>query len=352
MPRAAHIRPNSGTMGNNFPHERLQQREPGMLVYIAIVILALAALVWSADRFVLAASRTARTMGLPPLLVGLTVVAMGTSAPELLVSATAAVQGRPGIAIGNALGSNIANIALILGLTALIAPVAVYSRLLRREFPALILTTGLAILLMANNQLTRLDGLILLAAFIILLTWLAWLARQGTRHDPLVSGHLPPRSPPRPLWPDLLWLIASLLVLLLSAQLLVGGAASLARELGVSETVIGLSMVAAGTSLPELATCVTATLRRQFDIAIGNILGSNLFNILAVLMLPALLAPGPLPDGILVRDLPVMAGLTVLLYLMCRGWPSPYTITRREGLVLLGIFALYQSWLFVLGNGG
>ena len=322
-----------------------------MLSYAATVIVALAALVWSADRFVLGASRSARALGLPALFVGLTVVAMGTSAPELLVSATAAVQGSPGIAIGNVLGSNIANIALILGLTAVIAPIAVYSRLLRREFPVLILTTALAVVLMANNQLTRLDGLILLAAFMGLLGWLGWLARQGPGDDPLVSGHAPPDTTHNALWRNLLWLMVGLLVLLLSARLLVWGAVNMARELGVSETVIGLSMVAIGTSLPELATSMAAVLRRQFDIAIGNILGSNMFNILAVLMLPALLAPGSLPAGILVRDLPLMAALTLLLYVMCRGWPSPYSITRREGAILLAIFIAYQAWLFMAGGG-
>ncbi len=322
-----------------------------MFVYAVTVILALATLVWGADRFVLGASRSARAMGLPALLVGLTVVAMGTSAPELMVSTTAALQGSPGIAIGNVLGSNIANIALILGLTALVAPIAVYSRLLRREFPALILTTALGILLMANNQLTRIDGVILLVAFIALLAWIGWLARHGASNDPLVSGHVTARLSLPPLWRNLCWLVTGLLALLASARLLVWAASNMALELGVSETVIGLSVVAVGTSLPELATSIVAALRRQFDIAIGNIIGSNMFNILAVLMLPALLAPGQLPAGILVRDLPLMAGLTLLLYLMCRGWPSPYAITRREGLVLLGIFIAYQSWLFVLGNG-
>lgn len=322
-----------------------------MLIYLAAVVIALVALVWSADRFVLGAAGTARGLGLPPLFVGLTIVAMGTSAPEMLVSATAAVQGSPGIAIGNAVGSNIANIALILGITALIAPVAVSSRLLRREFPALILTTALATMLLANNYLGRLDGLILLGGFIALLSWLGWLTRNSNRSDPLVAAHAPETPPAPSLAYNLWWLGAGLLVLLLSARLLVWGASNLARGIGVSEAVIGLSVVAVGTSLPELATSIAAVTRRQFDIAIGNILGSNMFNILAVLMLPALLAPGMLPAGIVLRDLPLMVALTVLLYVMCRGWPSPYAITRREGAVLLAVFIAYQGWLFATGNG-
>lgn len=322
-----------------------------MLIHITAVAVALVALVWSADRFVLGAAGTARNLGLPAILVGLTVVAMGTSAPELLVSATAAIQGSPGIAIGNVLGSNIANIALILGLTAVVRPVAVYSRLLRREFPALILTTALAAVLLGNNYLGRVDGLILLSGFIGLLSWLGWLTHSSPTSDTLVVAHTPEGMPPPSLTRNLLWLIGGLIVLLLSARVLVWGASNLARGLGVSETVIGLSVVAIGTSLPELATCIAAALRRRFDIAIGNILGSNMFNILAVLMLPALLAPGTLPAGILMRDLPLMGTLTVSLYVMSRGWPSPYAITRREGAVLLGVFIAYQSWLFLAGNG-
>ncbi|MES1942846.1 K+-dependent Na+/Ca+ exchanger-like protein [Salinisphaera sp. PC39] len=318
-----------------------------MLLSLVAVAGGLALLVFSADRFILGAAASARALGVPALLIGLTVVGIGTSLPEIVVSTVASVQGKAGLAIGNAVGSNITNILLVLGATALMMPLAVPRGLSRRELPVLLAVTGGAWLLAADGQLSALDGILLLLALAALLAFLARLARDDgdPADDPLAAEiiaanevELAPRAAAG-------WLALGVVLMPVSSQLLVWGASNIAAALGVSELVIGLTVVAVGTSLPELATSLAAVRRRAHELVLGNIVGSNLFNLLAVLPAPALLAPGLLPDGALARDLPVMAGATVALFLLCvlRGG----RIGRGHGLLLLAAFAAYQTLLYV-----
>lgn len=318
-----------------------------MLLSLAAVAGGLALLVFSADRFILGAAASARALGVPALLIGLTVVGIGTSLPEIVVSTVASVQGKAGLAIGNAIGSNITNILLVLGATSLVMPLAVPRGLSRRELPVLLAVTGGAWLLAADGQLSAADGVILLLALAGLLVFLARLARSDgdPEDDPLAAEiaaanevELAPRAAAG-------WLALGVVLMPVSSQMLVWGASNIAAALGVSELVIGLTVVAVGTSLPELATSLAALRRRAHELVLGNIVGSNLFNLLAVLPAPALLAPGLLPDGALARDLPVMAGATVVLFLLCvlRGG----RIGRGHGLLLLGAFVAYETLLYM-----
>ncbi|HSM27928.1 MAG TPA: calcium/sodium antiporter, partial [Thioalkalivibrio sp.] len=311
------------------------------------VIAGLAVLTWSADRFVLGAAGLARTLGVTPLLIGLTVVAFGTSAPEIIISVLASLQGSPGLAVGNAIGSNIANIGLVLGVAALIAPLTVASRVLRRELPVLLVVTLLGLLLLADGVLGVRDGLVLLAG-LLLLTF--WLVRQGMAQNgeinPLATEVEESLPPGLSLPMALFWLLLGLALLLLSSRTLVWGAVEIAQALGVSELVIGLTIVAIGTSLPELAASVAAALKGENDLAIGNIVGSNLFNLLAVLAIPGILAPAAVENAVLFRDYPLMLGLTVLLFIfaLTRGREAGQ-IQRWQGAMLLGLFAGYLTLL-------
>ncbi len=315
------------------------------LMPIAALIVGLLLLIWSADRFVEGASATARHFAVPPLLVGMVIVGFGTSAPELVVSALAASQGNPSLALGNAWGSNIVNMGLILGVTALIAPIQVRSQVLRKELPLLIGVTALSALLAWDLGLSRWDAIALLAAFALLM---GWSIREAMTHgdDALAQetdAELQAHAMPLPR--ALLWLVLGLLVLVGASRLLVWGAVDIAQGLGVSDLVIGLTVVAVGTSLPELASCVAAARKGEDDIALGNVLGSGLFNTLAVVGLAGVIAPMDLEPAALTRDLPVMAGLTLLLYQMGRGWRRPGRINRWEGGGLLAVYVVYTAWL-------
>lgn len=316
-----------------------------MLLPVAAVIAGLLLLIWSADRFVEGASATAQHFAVPPLLVGMVIVGFGTSAPELVVSVIAATQGNPALALGNAWGSNIVNMGLILGVTALIAPIQVRSVVLRKELPLLMAVTALSALLAWDLTLSRANALVLLAAFAALMVWSIREARthgddalaQETASE-LKAGALPlPRA--------LLWLVLGLVVLVASSRLLVWGAVEIAQNLGISDLVIGLTVVAIGTSLPELASCVAAARKGEDDIALGNVLGSGLFNTLAVVGLAGTIAPMDVESAALTRDLPVMAGLTVLLWKMGRGWRRPGRINRWEAGGLLSVYGAYTLWL-------
>ncbi len=315
------------------------------LMPIAALIVGLLLLIWSADRFVEGASATARHFAVPPLLVGMVIVGFGTSAPELVVSALAASQGNPSLALGNAWGSNIVNMGLILGVTALIAPIQVRSQVLRKELPLLIGVTALSALLAWDLGLSRWDAIVLLAAFALLM---GWSIREAMTHgdDALAQEtDVELQAHALPLPRALLWLVLGLLVLVGASRLLVWGAVEIAQGLGVSDLVIGLTVVAVGTSLPELASCVAAARKGEDDIALGNVLGSGLFNTLAVVGLAGVIAPMDLEPAALTRDLPVMAGLTLLLYQMGRGWRRPGRINRWEGSGLLAVYVGYTAWL-------
>ncbi|QKT02907.1 calcium/sodium antiporter [Ectothiorhodospiraceae bacterium 2226] len=316
-----------------------------MLAYIAAIGVGFALLLWGADRFVTGASALARTLGVSPLVIGLTVVGFGTSAPEMLVSAVAAWQGSPGIAVGNALGSNITNVGLVLGLTALVTPLAVRSETLRREFPILLAIMLVVLLLLLDGEMARWNGLVLLAG----MGWVAyWMVSLGLREaaDPMAGEYEQELPPPMPLARALLWLALGLALLLVSSRMLVWGAVGIAEALGVSDLVIGLTVVAIGTSLPELAASLVGALKGEHDIAIGNVLGSNMFNLLAVLGIAGALAPHTLDPQVLTRDFAVMAGFTLALFAMAFGFRRQGRINRLEGALLFAAYGVYVGVLY------
>ncbi len=315
-----------------------------MLESYLAVIAGLALLTWSADRFVDGAGNLARILGAPPLLIGITIVGIGTSAPEVLVSISAVINDTPNLAVGNAIGSNITNIALVLGITALICPLAVNSGILRRELPLVLGVSALAVVFCLDLRLSRGEGATLLLGFVLVLAWMLHLARTGSQDDPMLSEIIAHEQeqdgmPPGKAW---FWVGVGLLLLPISAQLLVWGASTIARHFGISELVIGLTIVALGTSLPELAASLMSALRKEADLALGNVLGSNLFNLLLVLAIPGLMSGPALDPDIKVRDLPVMIGLTVVLFVMAWGWRGQGRISRLEGGTLLAAFVGYQ----------
>ncbi|RRQ20762.1 calcium/sodium antiporter [Thiohalobacter thiocyanaticus] len=316
-----------------------------MIIPLLAVIAGFALLIWSADRFVAGAAALARHFGMPALLIGMVVVGFGTSAPEMVVSGLAAAQGNPGIALGNAYGSNIANIALILGITALISPIAVHSQVLRKELPLLAAVTVLAAWQLHDGTVSQTDALVLLGVFALIMGWSIFQGLRG-RGDPLgdeIDQEL--ASHPMPLSRALLWLGIGLLVLIASSRLLVWGAVTIAQQLGVSDLIIGLTVVAIGTSLPELASSIIAARKGEHDIALGNIIGSNLFNTLAVVGIAGGITPLAVGPEVFSRDMLVMGALTLSLFVFGYGFRGPGRINRLEGGALLGCYFGYTGWL-------
>lgn len=321
------------------------------LAFIA-VLFGLTLLVWSAGRFVEGSASTARHFGMPPLLIGMVIVGFGTSAPEMVVSALAASQGNPGIALGNAYGSNITNIALILGVTALISPIAVHSQVLRKELPIITLVTALAAWQLWDGEITRLDAIVLLTVFGGLMAWTIW---QGLRkkEDALGSEmeqELDVRA--MPIRRAIFWLVVGLVLLIVSSRILVWGAVEIAHGFGVSDMIIGLTIVAVGTSMPELASSIIATRKGEHDIALGNILGSNLFNTLAVVGIAGAIHPMAVGPEVFSRDILVMAALTLSLFVIGYGFRGPGRINRIEGAVLLACYVGYTAYLISTAFGG
>jgi len=317
-----------------------------MLVSIALILVGFALLIWSADRFVMGAAALARNMGISPLLIGLTIVGFGTSAPEILVSGMASLQGNQGLAIGNALGSNIANIGLILGITAIVVPLAVNSDILRKEYPLLLFVSMASYVIVMDGNLGRTDGAILLSGLFISMFILVKIGKRRQKSDVLAQEFTDEIPSDMSSGQSIMWFCIGLVVLLIGSRLLVTGAVDIARTFGVSDLVIGLTIVAIGTSLPELATSITSALKGEHELAVGNIIGSNLYNLLAVLAIPGLLSPGPVAQEILNRDMPVMLGLTLALFLMGRGRDGKGSINRLAGAILLLVFVAYQSWVY------
>ena len=306
----------------------------------------LAILVWSADRFVDGAAATAQHFSVPPLLIGMVIVGFGTSAPEMVVSATSAINGNPGIALGNAYGSNIANIGLILGVTALICPIAVHSQVIRKELPILVGITIISALLLWDATISRLDAVILLTIFAGLMFW---TIRQGTRKDADTFGDEMAQELAEhamPLSRALMWIGVGLVFLIGSSNLLVWGAVEIAQAFGISDLIIGLTVVAIGTSLPELASSVAAARKNEPDIALGNIVGSNLFNTLAVVGIAGSISPFAAPPEIFSRDILVVGAMTLALVGVCYGFKGrPGVINRFEGAGLLAAYIAYTAWL-------
>ncbi|MBE0646038.1 MAG: calcium/sodium antiporter [Bacteroidetes bacterium] len=317
---------------------------------LAIIALAagLIVLVWSADRFVDGAAALAKIFGMPPLLIGMLIVGFGTSVPEMIVSAFAALQGSPELALGNAYGSNITNIALILGVTALVNPIRVGSSIVRLEMPILLGVTAFAGVEVYTGDLTRLDAAMLLVVFAGLMGWTFW---QNARKRPdsfatevaeELSGSAMTASSAA------FWTVVGLVLLVVSSRTLVWGAVEIATALGVSNLVIGLTVVALGTSLPELASSLAAVRKNEHDIALGNILGSNLFNTLAVVGIAGAISPLRVPPDVLTRDYPVMASLTLLLFLLVFGFRRKGQLTRAKGALLLAVYVAYTAHLIVV----
>ncbi|MCZ6827361.1 MAG: calcium/sodium antiporter [Gammaproteobacteria bacterium] len=311
------------------------------------VIVGLLLLVWGADRFVHGAAATARNLGVPPLLIGLTIVAVATSAPEILVAIVAALRGEPDLAIGNAIGSNIANIGMVLGVVAILRPIELKSATLRREMPALLAVTLLTVSLFLDSSLSRVDGLVLLTGLIIVMLWLTRLGFRSSSSDPLLAefdAEIPKHMSMRV---AIFWLLVGIATLLVGAELMVDGAIDIAKKLGVSEVVIGITMVALATSLPELAVSVVSAFRGEYGLAIGNIVGSNIFNLLAVIGIAAMIQPAALPPSVLSLHIFVMVAFTLVLFAMTYEYGGRGRITRLEGFALLFAYLAYQAYVVV-----
>jgi cation:H+ antiporter len=310
-----------------------------LILSIVILIIGFAALSYAADRLVFGAAQVATSLGVSALTIGITVVALGTSLPEVVVSVHAAINGNPEIAVGNAFGSNIANLALVLGLVMVLVPMTIRSQVLFREMPVLLLVMLLTYLLMLDGWLSRFDGVVLLVAFVLLICWL--FRKSKTNSLELVVEKVVPASKAKA-WG---YLILGLVLLPISAHFIVNSAVAIAEYFKVSDLIIGLTIVALGTSLPELATCLAGARRKEFDLVAGNIVGSNIFNLVAVLSLPAIIYPIRLRAEVFTRDIPVLFAITILFYglsFFCKQDKRQ----RWQGALLLFSYVAYLLILF------
>ncbi len=334
-----------------------------MFLYLGGLVLGFVVLMWSADKFVDGASSVATTMGMSRLLVGMVIVGFGTSAPEMTVSALAAFEGKAGIALGNIYGSNVANIALILGLTVLISPIIIEKKVIRREIPLLLVATLLSIALFWDLHISRFDALILLIVFVIVM----FLSIRDSMREKRALDHLKPNldsnstlnqidqddTEVMPMNKAVFWLVAGLVLLVASSRLLVWAAVGIATSFGVSEVIIGLTIVAIGTSLPELAASIAATKKNEHSMVIGNIVGSNFFNTLMGIGVAGIISPIKVMPEMLSRDLFLVLGLTALLWLFCIkvGKQKEGKLSRYEGFVLLMIYVIYTAYLASIALG-
>lgn len=317
-----------------------------MFEAVAFLIIGLVFLVWSADKLVFGAAALARNVGISPLVIGMTILAMGSSAPEMMVSATAALDGKTDTAVGNVLGSNIANIALILGITALIKPLSISSGVLRRELPLMIGVTILAGVLLWDSHLGFYEGVllfVLFAAFILAMLQISRKEKASGIADPLLEDQESEVPEGVSNGKAAMWVVIGLIVLPLSADALVDSAVIIAQHFGMSDLVIGLTIIAIGTSLPELAASLAGVMKGEDDMAVGNIIGSNVFNILAVMGIPGILNPSVLNEFAMGRDFWVMLGVSLLLVAMALG--KSRSVNRLEGAALLLCFIGYQAYL-------
>lgn len=318
-----------------------------MLLPALAIVGGLILLIWSADRFIDGSAAAARHFGMSQLLIGIVIIGFGTSTPEMLVSALSAVNGNPGIALGNAYGSNITNIALILGVTALITPLAVNSQILKLELPILIVVTALSAFLIYDASVSRLEAAILLVTFALYMIWTISQALKS-KNDTLAADVQQELSSHEPmtLKMSVVWILVGLLLLMASSQLLVWGAIEVAKYFGVSDLIIGLTIVAVGTSLPELASSIMAARKGEADLAVGNIVGSNLFNTLAVVGIAGAISPMQVEPEIFTRDMLVMSVVTVALLFLGFGFGKKQgRINRVEGLLLFAGYIAYTLYL-------
>ena len=318
-----------------------------MVTSFVILILGFAALVWSADRFVYGAAALAKNFGVPTLIVGLTVVAMGSSAPEMMVSASAALANKTDTAVGNAVGSNITNILLVLGITALLRPLSVSSSTLKREIPLVLLVSIATWYIFSDNYFSFFEGAALLFGFVVFIGGLIFVSlRAKNQDDPFVSeacDEVPDNVPTKK---AVFWLVVGMILLPVSSHFLVGSAVDIAKYFGLSDLVIGLTIIAIGTSLPELAASIAGVLKNEDDLALGNIVGSNIFNILAVLPLAGLINPSVLDASVANRDVIIMIGATLALIAMSLNFRGQRRINRIEGGLLIVAFMIYQGYIF------
>lgn len=317
-----------------------------MFEAVAFLIVGLVFLVWSADRLVFGSAALAKNLGISPLVIGMTILAMGSSAPEMVVSATAAFAGKTNTAVGNVLGSNIANIALILGLTALVKPLSISSNVIRRELPLMIGVTLLAGVILWDSHLAFYEGVLLLVLFAAFILIMLRISQQEKKNnDPLLveqESEIPTGISNRK---AAFWVVVGLIILPISADTLVDNSVKIAQYFGMSDLVIGLTIIAVGTSLPELAASLAGIAKGEDDMAVGNIIGSNVFNILAVMGIPGIIHPSILSEDVMHRDYWVMLGISLLLVVMALG--KSRRINRIEGLILLVCFVCYQTYLLM-----
>ena len=320
-----------------------------MILAIVAVVVGLAVLVWSADKFVDGAVGIAEYCGMSTLLIGMVIVGFGTSAPELTVSAISASQGNPELALGNAYGSNIANIALILGATALISPILMQRSVIRGDLPILIAVSILSIVLVWDGSVVRWNGVLLLVVFALVMGYSSWREmRKANAEDSAEESSSEKKS----LGKSIFLLVLGLALLVASSRALVWGAVAIARSLGVSDLLIGLTIVAIGTSLPELASSIAAARKGENDLALGNIIGSNLFNTLAVVGLAATISPmDEIEKAVTYRDMPLMTALTVALIVLGFRRKGDGRLNRIAGAILLAIYAGYLALLIAQAKG-
>ncbi len=316
-----------------------------MVVFLCSIIIGLALLVWSADKFIDGASSIARYYGLSPLLIGMVIIGFGTSTPELVVSILASLQSNSGIAIGNAYGSNISNIALILGVTSILLPISVNSLVIRKELPILLTISLISIFLLIDLELSRIDAIVLLAIFGGLVYWSIRESIRSSRDSfaQIVNEKIETSS----LKKSYFLLCGGLLLLIISSRILVFGAVGLAEAFGVPDLIVGLTVVAVGTSLPEFASSIIAAKKGESDLALGNILGSNLFNSLVVVGGAGLISPIQINREVLNRDIGTMFGVTILLFIFCYGYRKQGRINRIEGTIFVNIYFIYTIYLIL-----
>jgi cation:H+ antiporter len=320
-----------------------------MLQAILVILIGFTLLAWSANRFVNAAAAFARHLGISPLIVGLTIVGFGTSVPELVISAIAALDENTHLAIGNAIGSNIANIGLVLGFTAVIAPMTIASSILKREYPLMLAAMALVFVVLLDGMLDLYEGIILFACMSAVTAWIVYTGIQegrnipGTRDDALET-EFESKLALNDIMSSLnaaFWLLTGGILLVVSSKMLVWGATAIAGSLGISDLIIGLTIIAIGTSLPEVAASIAGVLNNENDIAIGNVLGSNIFNSLGVIGLPAIIHPTTVNTEVLFRDLPVMICMAILLYILLFSHKGKPALSRTSGLSLLSLYITY-----------
>lgn len=316
-----------------------------MILYVSSLFAGLILLIWSADRMVVGAAVIARNLGVTPMLIGLTVVGFATSAPEILVSATAAIRDASNLALGNAFGSNIANIGLVVGVAAIIQPLTVKSETLSRELPAMVAVSLIPVILLINLTLSRLDGVILLIAFLCFIYWVIKLGKRSSGHDTIEAEYATEIPDGVTQQMAILWIIIGLVAVLVGANALVWGSLNIAREIGVSDLVIGVTVVAIGTSLPELAVSVVAARKGLHGLALGNIIGSNAINMLAVIGVAGVIRPATLDLAAVQLHLPVLLGFTVAFFFIAYNSDGTLRVGRLEGAALVVSFIIYQGYI-------